>query len=273
MTARYGALAPRRDRAVTDELNPTLAGRVVMVTGAGQGVGADVATYCGMVGARVAVTARKPDAAAAVARGINDAGGEAVDIRCDVTSRADIDHAIAETVDRFGALHGVVHNAISSFSSQPVPFENVTDENWDDQVAVALRAAFHLAQASFTHLLAAKGSFVFMLSTAGMEGSPPVPAYSTIKGAQRAFMKSMAREWGPQGVRVNGVAPIAVTPAIAAFLSREPIAAERLAKRAALERLGDGVWDIGPPTAFLLGSESRFVTGQTLVVNGGSFMF
>jgi len=258
---------------VADELNPTLAGRVVMVTGAGQGVGADVATYCGMVGARVAVTARKPDAAAAVARGINDAGGEAIAIRCDVTSRADIDNAVAEAVDRFGALHGVVHNAISSYSSQPVPFEDVTDENWDDQVAVALRAAFHLAQASFTHLLAANGAFVFMLSTAGMEGSPPVPAYSTIKGAQRAFMKSMAREWGPQGVRVNGVAPIAVTPAIAAFLSREPIAAERLAKRAALERLGDGVWDIGPPTAFLLGPESRFVTGQTLVVNGGSFMF
>ena len=258
---------------MTDELNPTLAGRVVMVTGAGQGVGADVAIYCGMVGARVAVTARKPDAAAAIARGINDAGGEAVDIRCDVTSRADIDNAIAETVDRFGALHGVVHNAISSYSSQPVPFEDVTEDNWNDQVAVALRAAFHLAQASFAHLVAAKGSFVFMLSTAGMEGSPPVPAYSTIKGAQRAFMKSMAREWGPQGVRVNGVAPIAVTPAIAAFLSREPIAAERLAKRAALERLGDGVWDIGPPTAFLLGSDSRFVTGQTLVVNGGSFMF
>ncbi|MEO5838966.1 MAG: SDR family oxidoreductase [Acidimicrobiales bacterium] len=258
---------------MTDELNPTLAGRVVMVTGAGQGVGADVATYCGLVGARVAVTARKPDAATAVAKDITDAGGQAVAIRCDVTSREDIDRAIAETVDRFGALHGVVHNAISSYSSRPIPFEEVTDENWDDQTAVALRAAYHLAQASFAHLLAVGGSFVFMLSTAGMEGSPPVPAYSTIKGAQRAFMKSMAREWGPHGIRVNGVAPIAVTPAIANFLASEPIAAERLAKRAALERLGDGVWDIGPPTAFLLGPDARFMTGQTLVVNGGSFMF
>lgn len=255
-----------------DARHPTLAGRVVLVTGAGQGVGADVATYCGLVGARVIVTARKPDAAAAVARGINDAGGDAIAIRCDVTSRDDIDHAIAETLERCGELHGVVHNAISSYSSRPAAFQDVTDENWDDQVAVALRAAFHLAQASFAHLLAAGGSFVFMLSTAGMEGSPPVPAYSTIKGAQRALMKSLAREWGPHGIRVNGVAPIAVTPAIAAFLSREPVAAERLAKRAALERLGDGVWDIGPPTAFLLGSDARFVTGQTLVVNGGSFM-
>ena len=252
---------------------PTLAGRVVMVTGAGQGVGADVATYCGLVGARVVVTARKPDAAAAVARGITDGGGDAIAIRCDVTSRDDIDRAIAETIERCGALHGVVHNAISSYSSRPVAFQDVTDDNWDDQVAVALRAAFHLAQASYAHLLSAGGSFVFMLSTAGMEGSPPVPAYSTIKGAQRALMKSLAREWGPQGIRVNGVAPIAVTPAIADFLSREPVAAERLAKRAALERLGDGVRDIGPPTAFLLGSDARFVTGQTLVVNGGSFMF
>jgi 3-oxoacyl-[acyl-carrier protein] reductase len=251
----------------------SLDGRVVVVTGAGQGVGADVATYCGMVGARVVVTARKPDAAAAVAAAINESGGEAIAIRCDVTSRADIDAAIAQTVDDFGALHGVVHNAISSNSSRPIAFEDVTDDNWDDQVAVALRAAYYLAQASFAHLVASTGSFVFMLSTAGMEGSTPVPAYSTIKGSQRALLKSMAREWGPHGVRVNGVAPIAVTPAMADFLSREPIAAERMAKRAALERLGNGVWDIGPPTAFLLGDDARFVTGQTLVVNGGSFMF
>jgi 3-oxoacyl-[acyl-carrier protein] reductase len=251
-----------------------LYGRVVWVTGALQLVGAGNDTHIGTAGACVAVTARKPDAAAAVARNINECGGTAVSIRCDVTSRADIDNALAETVQRFGALHGVVHNAISSWSSKPIPFEDVTDENWDDQVAVALRGAHWLAQAAYPHLLAADGgAYLILSSSAGMEGSTPVPAYSTVKGAQRTFIKSLAREWGPAGIRVNGLAPIAVTPAIADFFARTPTAAERLANRAALQRLGDSESDIGPPAAFLLSEHSRFITGQTLVVNGGSFMF
>jgi NAD(P)-dependent dehydrogenase (short-subunit alcohol dehydrogenase family) len=250
-----------------------LDGRVVLVTGAGQGVGAAIATYFGSVGARVAVTARKPDAADAVARTIVERGGTAIAVRCDVTVRRDIDDAIGNVLERFGVLQGLVHNAISSWSSKPIPFEDVTDENWDDQVAVALRGAHWLAQAGFAALRESGGAYLILSSSAGMEGSTPVPAYSTVKGAQRAFIKALAREWGPAGVRVNGLAPIAVTPAMADFFARTPTASERLAKRAALERLGDGETDIGPPAAFLLSEHSRFVTGQTLVVNGGSFMF
>ena len=172
-----------------------------------------------------------------MAAGINDGVRRGPAIPCCHVTRADIDNAIAETSVTSGHCTLSWHNAISGYSSQPVQFEDVNDENWDDQVAVALRAAFHLAQASFTQLVAVKGCFVFMLSTAGMEGSPPVPAYSTIKGAQRAFMKSMAREWASTACGVNGVAPIAVTPAIAAFLSREPIARPSASRtRAALER-------------------------------------
>ncbi|HEV8297265.1 MAG TPA: SDR family oxidoreductase, partial [Acidimicrobiales bacterium] len=252
---------------------PVLAGRVVVVSGAGQGVGAGIAASAAAAGAQVVVTARKAAAATAVAQGITERGHRAVAIRCDVTSRTDVDATIAETVERFGALHGLVHNATSGYSSRPVPFQDVPEENWDDQVAVGLRAAYYLAQAGLPHLRAVDGSYVILTSTAGMEGSTPIPTYSTIKASQRTLVRSLAREWGPLGVRVNALAPVAVTPAMADFLTREPEAASRLAARAALQRLGDAEFDIGPTVNFLLGPDSRFVTGQTLVVNGGSFMF
>ena len=222
--------------------------------------------------AKVIVTARNAKAGAAVAQAIVDRGDDAVAIACDVTSRADIEAVVNETVERFGALHALVHNAVSSYASRPVPFEAVDDANWDDQVGVALHAAFTCAQVAFEPLRAAQGTYLLLLSTAGMEGSQPVPAYSSIKGAQRAFVKSLAREWGPHGVRVNGLAPLAVTPAMADFFAREPTAAARLASRAALGRLGDAETDIGPPINFLLSDQSRFITGQTLVVDGGCFL-
>ena len=265
-------VADRWRRLYCGSMLPTLGGKVVLVTGAGQGIGAAIATCAAAAGAIVAVTARREAAVQAVAESIRESGGEAVAIRCDVTSRYDIDQTIAEVLERFGTLDALVHNAVSSYSSRPIPFDEVDDENWEDQVAVALRASFHLAQAGYAALAHSKGTYVLLLSTAGMEGSPPVPAYSSVKGAMRAFVKSLAREWGPDGIRVNGVAPVAVTPAIANFFAHTPAAEARLAGRAALGRLGDAELDIGPAVNFFIGNDSRFVSGQTLVVDGGSFM-
>ena len=140
-----------------------------------------------MVGARVAVTARKPDAAAAVASAINDAGGEAVAIRCDVTSSADIDNAIARNRRsvRRAARCRAQRDQQQLEPARPVRRRH-RRRTGTTKSQSRCGTAYHLAQASFAHLLAARGSFVFMLSTAGMEGSPPVPAYSTIKGADSA---------------------------------------------------------------------------------------
>jgi 3-oxoacyl-[acyl-carrier protein] reductase len=113
---------------------------------------------------------------------------------------------------------------------------------------------------------------VLLTSPAGIDGTATLPVYSSVKGAQRALAKSLAREWGPLGVRVNAVSPSAVTPALAAYLEREPHMRPHMINRAALRRMGDPELDIGRAMNFLIGPGARFVSGQTLIVSGGAMM-
>ena len=99
-----------------------------------------------------------------------------------------------------------------------------------------------------------------------------LPAYSMAKGALRGFVKSLALEWAPLGVRVNAVSPLARTPAMEKAISEDPPLAGRLSQRIPLGRLGDPETDIGAAVAFLAGPDSSYVTGQTMVVDGGRFM-
>lgn len=251
---------------------PTLADRTVLVTGAGQGVGRGIALAAAAAGASVVVTARRPEAADEVVAEIEGRGGRAAPAVCDVTDAGQVTAAVDVAVDRFGGLDAAVHNATSPHSSHSAPLEDVGDEMWDELVAVALRGAFHLAVASAAALRERRGTLVLLTSTAAIEGSAPLPVYAAVKAAQRTMVKSLAREWGPSGVRVNALAPVAVTRAMADFFEREPEAAERLAERAALRRLGEPEADIGRALTFLVGPDSGFVTGQTLVVNGGAML-
>jgi 3-oxoacyl-[acyl-carrier protein] reductase len=249
-----------------------LSGKTVLVTGAGQGVGRGMALAVAAAGASVVVTARGPGAAEAVAEEIRGRGGQALAFRCDVTVRAEVEGAVAAALERFGRLDALVHNATSRFSGKGARLDRVTDEDWNDQVAVGLRAAFHCAQASFRALAGSKGCFVLLTSNAGIEGSLPLPVYSAIKGAQRGLAKSLAREWGPHGIRVNSIAPVAMTDAMGEFFRAQPEMRKYIESGAALRRIGDPEADIGPVLNFLIGEQSAFVTGQTILVNGGATM-
>ncbi|MFC0307634.1 SDR family NAD(P)-dependent oxidoreductase, partial [Rhizorhabdus histidinilytica] len=223
-------------------------------------------------GAAVAVTARRIEAAQAVADEIAARGGRATALTCDVGDRASVEAAIAGTVAAFGKLDGLVHNAVSGFSSVPVAIEDVPEDNWDDQMRVSFRGTLHCAQAAFPALRASGGTLVVLTSNAGIEGNPSIGPYSAMKGAQRGFIKSLAREWGPLGIRVNGIAPVALTPAMDKFFELHPHMVPVISNRAALGRIGDCESDIGAGVAFLLGPQSRFVSGQTLILTGGAYM-
>lgn len=249
-----------------------LSGLSVLVTGAAQGVGRGIALAAAAQGARVAVTARRIEAAQVVVDEISARGGQGLSLVCDVGDRQSVDAAVADTVAAFGALDAMVHNAVSGFSSVPVAIENVPDDNWDDQIRVSFRGTLYCAQAAFPALQDSGGSLVILTSNAGIEGSPSLAPYSAMKGGQRGLVKSLAREWGPLGIRVNGIAPVAMTPAMDKFFALHPDMVAVISNRAAVGRIGDCEHDIGSGVAFLLGEQSRFVSGQTLILSGGAYM-
>jgi NAD(P)-dependent dehydrogenase (short-subunit alcohol dehydrogenase family) len=248
-----------------------LAHRTVLVTGAGAGIGEGIALACAAQGAAVVIAARRTETGEPVARRIAERGGQALAVRCDVTRLDDVRNAVAAAVDRFGTLDAVVHNALAPVGPL-ARIERVAPETWRSMMDTGVRASYHCALAAHPHLRRARGSLTLVTSAAGIEGSAVLPAYGVVKAAQRGLAKSLAREWGPEGIRVNCLAPVAMTPALRrAAGDRVDDLAGALVARTPLGRIGDPESDIGPVAVFLASDLARHVTGQTIVADGGGF--
>jgi len=252
-------------------VSDALAGRSVVVTGAGDGVGRGIALACAAAGASVVVAARRENGEKTVAA-IEARGGAATWVRCDVTDPANVEAAVATAIARTGRLDVMVHNATSRRSSEPVRLEAVDGGLWEEHASVSLRGAYYCALAALPALRDGGGRFILMTSPAGMEGSATLPVYGMVKGALRGLAKSLAREWAPLGVTVNVVSPLAQTPAMVDAYEKDPELEARLARRIPMGRIGDPEADIGPAVVFLASEGAGYITGQTLVVDGGRFM-
>jgi 3-oxoacyl-[acyl-carrier protein] reductase len=243
---------------------------VVLVTGGGAGIGRSICLACAAAGAAV-VVAGPGDNAVETAELVRSRHGRAVVARTDVTVASQVEAAVQSAVDHFGGLDAVVHNATSRRSSEVVAIDAVDDDGWDDHVAVSLRGAYHCARFALPHLTRRRGRLLLMTSPAAMEGSSALPAYAAVKGAVRGMAKSLAVEWGPLGVGVVCLSPLAHTPALARAQRENPELEGRLAQVVPLGRVGDCDTDISPVVVFLLGDQARYITGQTIVVDGGRF--
>ena len=248
-----------------------LAGRTILVTGAGRGLGRGVALACAAADADVVVASPRENGAETVAA-IEARGGSGAWTRCDATDPADVEAAVAAAVERNGALDVVIHNATSRRSSEPVQLEDVDDALWHEHASVSLDGTFYCAQAALPYLRARRGRLILMTSPAGIEGSAMLPGYATVKGAIRGFAKSLAREWAPFGVTVNAISPLAETPAMTSAYEKDPTLEERLARVVPMGHLGDPETEIAPAVVFLAGEGAGYITGQTLAVDGGRFM-
>lgn len=248
-----------------------LTGRAVVVTGAGGGVGMGIALACAAAGADVVVAARRTETGDPVAAEIERRGGRARSLRCDVTRADDVQTAVDTAVAEFGGLHCMVHNALAPVG-EPRPVTDVDDDTFRAMMGTAVRASYLCASVAYPHLVASGGSLILLASAAGVEGSPYLPAYAMVKAAQRGLAKSLAKEWGPAGVRVNCIGPVAMTPAMEVVAETSPVFTDGLlVGRTPLRRIGDPEADIGPVAVFLAGDGARYVTGQTLMVDGGGF--
>jgi NAD(P)-dependent dehydrogenase (short-subunit alcohol dehydrogenase family) len=244
---------------------------VVLVTGASGGVGRGIAISCGGSGWTVWVAARRRDEGRQVADEVTAAGGAGRFVECDVGDDRSVADAVATAVSADGRLTGVVHNATSGLSPSPVDPSTVPMEDLRHHVAVSVRGSYLLARHAHPHLVASGGSMVLLTSEAGFQGSVRLAPYATVKGAVRGLARSWAREWGPDGVRVNCVAPLADSPALEVALAKDPTMAERVLGRHPFRRFGHPVEDIGPVVRFLLSDDARYVTGATIMADGGNF--
>jgi 3-oxoacyl-[acyl-carrier protein] reductase len=250
-----------------------LSGRTAIVTGAGQGVGEGIARRLAGEGANVVVAARRADTGEPVAESIRRRGGSAVCIETDVSVRDSVEACVAQTVERFGSLEIMVHNAFRG--GIPCRLEDVDlDRHWRHQSNTGVWAVLYCGQAAWPHLHAAgaRGRFILLTSPSGVEGSANIPLYSPVKAAERAIAKSLAREWGHAGVTVNCIGPVAASPALVNAFAQSPELQRSIEARTPLGRVGDPESDIGSVALFLAGDDGGFVTGQTIICDGGSFL-
>ncbi len=249
-----------------------LEARTAVITGAGGGVGRSLAVVFAQLGAHVVVASPRENGAETVAM-IEAAGGSGEWSRCDATSHADIETAVGAAIARTGRLDAMIHNAMSRHSNKPVRLEDSKSEIFADHVGVSFRGAYFCARAAHPYLRETGGSLLVMTSGAGMEGSSLNPEYTIVKGALRGFAKALAREWGPDAIRVNAVSLIAKSPGVEEYLRLNPHETEAVLGIVPLGRFGDADTDIAPAVAFLVGDGGRYITGQTLIVDGGRYTF
>jgi NAD(P)-dependent dehydrogenase (short-subunit alcohol dehydrogenase family) len=248
-----------------------LAGKVAIVTGAGQGVGRGVALAFAREGAAVVVAECNDAAGASVVAEIEAFGGKALLAQCDVSRRRSVDAMIVTTVDAFGGIDVLVNNAQRA-PAAPVPLMAHTDEIVDLCFDSGFRGTLYCMQACYPHLKQRGGRVINFGSGAGLEGLAGHGAYGASKEAIRALSKTAAREWGPDGINVNVICPLASSPGVAKLLELAPEMEKRMTAGNPIERIGDCEADIGPVAVFLASDDARYVTGQTISADGGAVM-
>ena len=240
----------------------TLDGAMVLVTGAGSGIGAAIAAEVVRCGGTVAVNDLDPAAAAGTCAGI---GSAAVPVPGDVSTPDGAAAVVASAVDALGGLTGLVNN-VGIVRGGPLRTLSVTE--WDLVMRVDCGSALYCAQAGYPHLAAASGAIVNLSSLCGVFAAPFAGSYNAAKAAVISLTQQLALEWGGDGIRANAIAPGIVSGTNFSASSQDPAAAVRRGPALPLGRTGCAE-DIAPVAAFLLGDGARYMTGQVLVVDGG----
>ena len=247
-------------------------GRVIVVTGASRGIGRGVARHLAACGATLVVTGRKPDRLDALCAELRELGAEHLARVVNVADRDGTVALVEEAAGRFGRIDGLVANA-QTF--RPVmALEEVTPADMDLLLDTGPKGTLWAMQAVFPHMRAQGwGRIVTMGSTAGLTGASGYGPYGASKEAIRSLTRTAAREWGRHGITVNCICAVSIAHRLPPGDDPDRAAAfEAVFKDQPIARDGDAEHDIAPVMTFLLSDACRYVTGQTVMVDGGALM-
>jgi NAD(P)-dependent dehydrogenase (short-subunit alcohol dehydrogenase family) len=244
-----------------------LTGQVAVITGSSRGIGRSSAELLARLGAKVVISSRKAEACEEVAQGIRKAGGDAHVLACNISRREEVEALVAGSIKHYGKIDILVCNA--AVNPYYGPLLDIKDDAFDKIMASNVKSNLWLCALAIPPMAErGKGSVVIISSIGGLRGSTVIGAYGISKAADFALCRSLAAEWGPKGVRVNCVAPGLVKTDFARALWEDE---ERLKRRCAttpLRRIGEPD-EIAGAVAYLGSDASSFMTGQTIVVDGG----
>jgi NAD(P)-dependent dehydrogenase (short-subunit alcohol dehydrogenase family) len=242
--------------------------KVAIVTGGASGIGRATARLMAAEGAMVCIGDIDAARGQQVVAEIQHQRGEALFVSADVSRAEDAEHLVNATVDRFGALH-VLHN--NAYWARPGRTVLTLDEmDWDRTIDVCLKSMYLMSRSAIPHMLAAgAGSIVNMASAVALMGTRAGPAYAAAKGAIISFTKSLAIDFGKQGIRANCIAPGSIATAANADRWNDPTWSDFILEHSLLTRVGQPE-DIAYAVIYLASDESAYVTGSTLVVDGGA---
>lgn len=248
-----------------------LDGKVALITGSSRGIGRAIAEHMARAGARVVISSRKLDACEQVRQALTAEGHEAIAIACNVGRREDLGNLVTRTLETWGRIDVLVANAATN--PHYGPLSSISEEAWNKILGTNLSASLWLANLVLPGMAERGAGAVILLSSASaLVGTAVIGAYAVSKAAEMQLARNLAMEWGRKGIRVNAIAPGVIQTEFARALWDDPQARKAIESMNCLGRLGIPE-DVAGAAVFLASDASRFITGQTLIIDGGGCIF
>jgi len=243
--------------------------KVVIITGGAAGIGSGIAKAMVKEGAIVTIVDLNEETGKSTEKELQAFSPQSMFLKANLMDRENLGTIVSTVVEKYGRLDVLVNNA---HASKQKTIEETTQEDLDLSFGTGFYPSFYLMQAALPYLKESKGNVINFASGAGLNGHETQAAYAAAKEAIRGVSRVAANEWGRFGINVNIISPIANSPGVEAWSKAQPKYYEQVKSRIPLGYFGDIEKDIGTVAVFLASEDSRYITGQTIMVDGGTTM-